>query len=232
VEITNLEVGQNTLSLALKDSCSNGAVIHLDNTEPSAGRDWVLASWGSAALPAGTLPGKFAIFDNTAGVNRLVIDTSGRVGIGTLSPAQELDVVGNIQASGVVTWSDQRFKKNVASLEGALTRVLKLRGVEFDWRRDDFPERHFSDARQLGFIAQEVKAVVPEMVVEAADGYLSVDYARLTPLLVEAIRAQEEELAELRRGNEELGRKVARLDGVEARLQRIEGTIAELTSPK
>lgn len=233
VEISNLEVGQNTLTLALKDSCPNGAVIELNNTEPLAGRNWALASWGSAALPAGDLTGKFAIFDNTVGVNRLVIDTTGKVGIGTLLPSEKLHVIGNILATGSITeFSDRRFKMNTVDLQDALASVLKLRGVEFDWRRDEFPEHEFSDARQIGFIAQEVREVVPQVVVEGSDGYLSVDYAKLTPLLVEAIQTQEEELAELRRANEELGRRVARLDGVEAQLQRIEGTLATLGSPR
>jgi len=232
VEITNLEVGQNTLTLALVDDCPNGAVIHLNNTEPPGGRDWVLASWGSAAGPPGQLTGKFGIYDNTVGLNRMVFDSSGRVGIGVLSPTEKLHVSGNILATGTITPSDRRFKTNVSELNDALAKVLKLRGVEFDWRRDEFPDRGFSAAHQVGLIAQDVQQVVPEIVVESADGYLSVDYAKLTPLLVEAIRTQAKELAELRRANEELDRRVARLDAIEAELQRIEGTLAERSDSK
>ncbi len=233
VEITNLQAGQNTLTLALKASCPNGAVIELDNTDPAGGRDWALASWGGMANPPGTLTGKFAIYDATVGANRLVVDTMGRVGIGTTTPSELLNVAGNILASGTITQnSDLRFKTNVVDLEDALAKVLKLRGVEFDWRRDEFPDQQFSDARQVGLIAQEVRTVVPEIVAQGSDGYLSVDYAKLTPLLVEAIQTQADELTALRSANEELRGKLAGLEGLEVRLQRIEGSVATLAGTR
>lgn len=224
VEITNGTDGSNT-HVGIKGSNPNASLLELNN---SLGHTYTLASWGPAS--GNNMPDNFSIHDNTAGGHRFVIrGANGFVGIGFDTPTQKLHVNGNILASGSITeFSDRRFKTNMVDLQGALASVLKLRGVEFDWRRDEFPEHGFSDARQIGFIAQEVKEVVPEIVVEGSDGYLSVDYAKLTPLLVEAIRTQEEELAELRRANEELGRKVARLGGVEAQLQRIEGTLAAL----
>jgi len=105
------------------------------------------------------------------------------------------------------TWSaasDGRFKKNVEELDGALDRALALRGVTFDWRRDEFPDRHFSDRRGIGFIAQEVEAVYPELVITGRDGYKSVDYAKVTPILVEAIKAQQKTIDDLTRRLERL----------------------------
>lgn len=229
VEINNGTDGSNTL-VGIKGSNPNASALELSNTN-SSGHTYLLASWGSAA--GNNMPGNFSIHDSTAGGHRLVIRGNGFVGLGVDTPTQKLHVSGNILATGSITeFSDRRFKTDMVELQGALASVLKLRGVEFDWRREEFPEHGFSDARQIGFIAQEVKEVVPEIVVEGSDGYLSVDYAKLTPLLVEAIQTQEEELAELRRANEELGRRIARLDGVEARLQRMEGALATLAGPK
>ena len=82
--------------------------------------------------------------------------------------------------------------------------MSRLRGVTFDWRTDEFPERKFSEKRQIGFIAQELIDVLPSVVTEDTDGYYSVDYARITPLLVEAIKelktennTKEQQIAEL-----------------------------------
>ena len=76
--------------------------------------------------------------------------------------------------------------------------VSKLRGVRFDWRHDEYPEQKFSDGRQLGFIAQEVKEIFPEVIMQDDDGYYSVDYAKLTPVLVEAVKELKAEVVELK----------------------------------
>jgi hypothetical protein len=100
--------------------------------------------------------------------------------------------------------SDARFKQNVEDLHGALDRTLALRGVTFDWRRDEFPERRFSSRRGLGFIAQEVEEIYPELVITGPDGYKSVDYAKVGPILVEAIKAQQKQIEDLARRLERL----------------------------
>ena len=141
---------------------------------------------------------------------------SRRVGIGTTAPAEKLQVIGNICATGTIgVCSDERFKTDVEPLEGALAKVLALRGVEYDWRRDEFPAHEFTDARQVGLIAQEVLQVVPEVVSEGGDGMYSVDYGKLTPVLVEAIREQQgalevqrDEIARLREQLEELSARI------------------------
>ena len=222
---TNLEVFDPGTLVEHRLSIGNGGV--LDMTYEFAGNRHRIGFTNGAGTPGAWL----VRVDNTDGTTWLA-PGGGKVGIGTASPSEKLHVIGNILASGTITPSDRRFKKDVVTLDNALARVLRMRGVVFSWRPDEFPERGFSDARQVGFIAQEMKEIVPEIVFEGSDGYLSIDYAKLTPFLVEAIQTQEEELAELRRANEELDRRVADLEAVEARLQRIEGTIATLGFPK
>src|SRR5438093_189760 len=75
----------------MKASNSNTVELHVNNLDSS--RDWALINWGSAA-GAGSLSGKLSIFDNTSGADRVVIDPSGRVGIGTANPVSSLHVVG------------------------------------------------------------------------------------------------------------------------------------------
>jgi hypothetical protein len=94
--------------------------------------------------------------------------------------------------------SDARLKRDVAPIADALAKVLALRGVSFAWRRDEFPELHLAEGPQIGLIAQEAETVMPEIVGAEVEGYRSLDYAKLAPLLVEAIRAQQQEIEELK----------------------------------
>ena len=126
---------------------------------------------------------------------------SNNVGIGLQNPSEKLHVNGNIRASGSViascgtlTCSDARYKTNVCPVEHGLDLVRRLQPVRFDWRREEFPQQQFDRQRQVGLIAQQVKAVAPEIVQEGSDGYLAVDYARLTPLLIEAVKEQQEQI--------------------------------------
>jgi hypothetical protein len=122
---------------------------------------------------------------------------SGGFGIGTTNPSSRLHVNGNICASGAIgASSDARFKKNVGPLSDSLSKIEKLRGVFFSWKHDEYPDREFSEARQIGFIAQEVQEVVPEAVIRGRDGFYSVDYGRLVPVVVEAVKEMDEMVRE------------------------------------
>ena len=133
---------------------------------------------------------------------RFAIKAGGNVGIGVTNPGQKLQVAGNICASGTIgACSDRRFKKDIAPLTGALDKVRLMRGVSYTWRTDEFPERAFSTDRQIGFIAQDIERLYPEAVQRDGEGYLSVDYARLVPVLVEAIKEQQTRIEEQQRAN-------------------------------
>jgi hypothetical protein len=102
-----------------------------------------------------------------------------------------VDVSGDLKYSGVLAQSsDIRFKSKIIHLSSSLSKVLKLNGVNYFYKASEFPDKNFSKSLQIGFIAQEVKEVVPEIVTEDKDGYLSVDYSKVTPLLVEAMKEQ------------------------------------------
>jgi len=116
--------------------------------------------------------------------------TPVRVGVGTNTPSVELDVNGALEAVSVTETSDARYKREVTDISGALDAVLALHGVRYYWDRESYPERAFGDGAQIGFLAQEVREVVPEVVSEGDDSALSVAYTKLVPLLVEAIKEQ------------------------------------------
>jgi hypothetical protein len=81
-----------------------------------------------------------------------------------------------------------------------LQKVLQLRGVNFDWKTKEFPARSFSENRSLGFIAQEVEKVLPEVVQteKNAEGFKSVQYDKVVALLVEAVKEQQKQINSLK----------------------------------
>lgn len=93
--------------------------------------------------------------------------------------------------------SDSSYKLNVSPIDSALEKVMQLSGVNFDWNRTQFPQMHFDSTRTLGFIAQQVRPVVPEIVHQNDTGALSVDYGRLSALLTEAIKQQQQTILNL-----------------------------------
>ncbi len=102
------------------------------------------------------------------------------------------DNVNKMRAAAFVTYSDESLKSDVASMSNtALDTVMSLEGVEFTWK--DSGERDF------GFIAQDVQAVLPKAVHTAGNGVQGVDYSRLTSVLVEAVKAQQVQIADLKK---------------------------------
>src|SRR5262249_37957450 len=137
---------------------------------------------------------------------------------------------GNVRVTGDLTVfgafsnpSDSRLKEDVVTLPRALETVLRLRGVSYHWRKDALPESRFDSGRQIGFIAQEVMEVVPEVVRLGRDGFYAVDYSRLVPVLVEAVKEQRD-MAEAQRA--ELAAERAKAEALERRIQTLEALVA------
>jgi len=129
-------------------------------------------------------------FDKANGsTNVMNIDTTNsRVGIGTTSPSYVLDVTGQARFTGSYTTSDRRWKTNIHPITGALDSVNRLQGVTYDWRRKEFSQMRFAEGRQIGFIAQDVEKVMPDIVATDQAGFKNVSYQSVTPLLVEAVK--------------------------------------------
>jgi len=109
---------------------------------------------------------------------------------------------GNVIAAGNVTAygspSDIRLKENVKPLTGALDKVLQLQGCTFDWKEDSEQHTMVGLREDIGFIADDVKDVVPNMVRMGQDGYLSLRDRGFSALLVEAMKEQQAQIAALR----------------------------------
>jgi hypothetical protein len=128
----------------------------------------------------------------------------GNVGIGTTTPsvklevAGDLKVLGNAYKSGGGGWtgaSDEKLKKNVKSLKGALDALLQLRGVSFEWKE---PEKQGNlTGSQIGMVAQDVEKVFPAWVGTSPDGMKNITFRGFEALTVEALRELSMKMEEL-----------------------------------
>ena len=149
-------------------------------------------------------------------MDRMIIDVGGNVGIGNTSPSEKLQVSGNIHATAYLYSSDKRLKKNIQTIQDPLKKVLALRGVNYEWKKDN--------RKSVGFIAQEVELIFPEAVRTAKqDGMKSVEYGNLVAPLLEAFKAShtqhearlkvvESENKKLKNENQELKKRLDRLE--------------------
>ena len=87
------------------------------------------------------------------------------------------------------------LKDNKIIISGSLDKLKLLNGYEFDW----IPMKgiHENEGHDIGIIAQEVEKVVPEVVKQQSNGYLTVDYAKLVPILVGALQEHDQTITSL-----------------------------------
>ena len=128
----------------------------------------------------------FSAFSSTA-TEQFLINASNGVGINTNAPSEALHVNGNALADAHTTPSSRRWKTNIQTIDNALETVQKLRGVTYDWKE--------TGKHDIGLVAEEVGAVIPEIVEYEENGVdaKSVDYPRLVAVLIEAVKDLKQE---------------------------------------
>lgn len=157
--------------------------------------------WEFSASPA---DGSLRLFNSTLG---------GGLPAGTFTPA------------GLYVPSDRRLKTDIQAIsEGVLSKMLKLEPMSYRYIAEAKDAKH-----SLGFMAQEVQTLFPELVAQSTDrsgkeGYLSINYAGFGVLAVKAIQEQQAEIEVLKQENEALRSKT---ESLEARLLRLEKLISE-----
>ena len=120
-----------------------------------------------------------------------------------------VNVDGDLWYRGVLlSTSDSRLKKDVQNINGALDKVLKLRGVTYYWKnREEMAAAKgvpadsmyygYDNKKHIGVIAQEIEQEFPELVKTDIDGFKTVDYVGITPILIEAVKELKAEKDEL-----------------------------------
>lgn len=144
-------------------------------------------------LAINTYDGKLYLKKNVSGSETVVevgaITSGGITAALGYTPANKagesftgaISVAGSITATGDVTaYSDASLKTDVATIAGALALVRQMRGVRY--------QRLDTGAAGIGVIAQELRAVTPELVAENPEGLLSVAYGNLVGVLIEAVK--------------------------------------------
>lgn len=134
----------------------------------------------------------------------------GNLGIGTSTPAQRLTVfngttTGTYTVTGWVHSSDRRLKQDIAPIADAMSIVNRLEGVYYKWIGNK------EAGRQVGFIAQDVQKVLPEVVVGQEGDIekgetLGMAYQNIVPVLVEALKEKDREITELKQRLERIER--------------------------
>lgn len=90
--------------------------------------------------------------------------------------------------------SDAKFKKDIKDIDNPISKVLQLTGREYNWNTSEYKSMNFDNKLQLGFIAEEVQKAVPELVDVDEKGNHSLSYAGMIPLLVEAVKEQQNQI--------------------------------------
>ena len=97
---------------------------------------------------------------------------------------------GTLSATVFTSLSDRTQKEDIRPIENAIGIVNQLTGVRYNWKNN-------TNKPSIGLIAQDVEEVIPEVVVEMADGLKSVSYGNIVAVLIEAIKEQQVRIEEL-----------------------------------
>lgn len=134
------------------------------------------------------------------------------IGLGDQRPGFPLQVNGPVAATEFIQFSSSEFKTEVRPLDNALELIEALEGVNFKWKE-------MNDGRaDVGFIAEEVEKVLPQLVRTQDGKAAGIAYHRLTAVTVEAIKAQQRQIAALNQERDELTDRVAQLEAGLARI--------------
>jgi len=141
--------------------------------------------------------------------------------------AHTVNINGSLHATGSVTTSDGRLKKDIQPLTHALDSILQLQGKTYRWKEDTT----FANKQDIGLVAQEVEQIFPELVAEDEKGYKGIAYSKLTAVLIEAIKeqqgqmtTQQDQIASLEKENTQLKALVeGQMEALLARVAMLEG---------
>ncbi|MEK6333463.1 MAG: tail fiber domain-containing protein [Acidobacteriota bacterium] len=131
---------------------------------------------------------------------RMRITSAGNVGIGTTAPDQKLSVNGDASKTGGNTWlafSDERLKTIKGRFNTGLKAVMQLQPIRYEYLKNNALGLK-SEGEHIGFGAQTLQKIIPEAVTKNADGYLMVNSDPIIWTMLNAIKEQQKEIAELK----------------------------------
>ena len=137
----------------------------------------------------------------------------------------------SIYAAAFTQYSSRRWKHNIKDLDNAMSIIQQLQGVTYTWNED------YGGFEDFGFIAEDVHEILPQVAKKGTDGEVDgVDYGRLTPYLVEAVKEQQSQIQRLQKENGDLKNKniqfSTQVTQYEAQLQTVLQRLEALESNK
>ncbi len=211
----------------VKEGAGRQLMAYFLNPQDGSGETEVQLA-GGKALPWGWsikgANGLFSISNISVLPPAVNVTSTGKVGLGITAPQYRLELpntaseMGQGRANAWKTYSSGRWKTNVRTIQDAMDKVRRLRGVYFDWKEQG--------THDVGMIAEEVGRVIPEIVDYEANGTdaSSLAYDRLVALLVEALKEQDARITELEQA-------VTRNKQLEQRLDTLERLLQQRTVP-
>ncbi len=187
VETANLESFTSSINTTIKNKLN---------------ADGVLSGSGQLGNYVATITGTTnQVIVAGSGLNNASVTLSTPQSIATTSDVQFNNITASagIRAGGdVIAFfsSDERLKENIQPIEDALSKVELISGNTYDWK-EGFDNIHPHKGNDVGVIAQEVEKVLPQVVINRENGYKAVDYEKIVPLLIEAIKELSAKVKEL-----------------------------------
>jgi len=191
--VTNAKLANSSLTVSAGTGMSGGGSVALGSsvTLTNAGVTSAVAGTGvsvSAATGAVTISiGQAVSTSSNVQFNAL--------GVGTAAPG----TAGLIRATNDVIafyGSDRRLKENILPISNPIDKLKQINGYEFDWI--PIEGIHENEGHDIGVVAQEIEAILPEIVTTRENGYKAVKYDRLVALLIEAMKEQQKEIEDLK----------------------------------
>ena len=168
------------VTCASADTLNGEANLTFDGTSFSLG----------ASSPAGImLTGSIAIESNALPDTMYAIDIANTAGNNPNS---------RVRANAFVTYSERALKSEIKDLTNPMAKLNALRPVTYNWKASDTTASGWK-SEEIGFIADEVQQVIPQIVATTPDGYAQgIDYSKLTALLTQAVKVQDTEIKDLK----------------------------------
>ena len=189
-------------TLYVGSDLTNGLrIFHLSSNN----NNYIRSNGGTLSLQTIAAQPMFFVTNNTTAMTidssqDVKIEESLGIGVAASSTTGRLDCSNDVVAFST---SDKRLKENIKPLDNALNKIKKINGVEFDWKELTEEEKktiHGNKGHDVGVIAQEIEEVLPEVVTTRDSGYKAVKYEKIVPLLIQAIKEQQQQIEELKNG--------------------------------
>ena len=202
---TGIYVRIGSANVTQRSVVTNGNGIVITNGSGVGGNISVdLPSSASPVLAGLTVTGTVSVASLTNSGNSNItgnLTVSGTANLNGTTNTQSISASGNINATGNITgyYSDDRLKNKLGKIENALDKLCSLEGFYFE-ANQTAQDLGYTAKKEVGVSAQSVQAVLPEVIAPAPidPQYLTVDYARMMPLVIEAIKELRAEIQALK----------------------------------